>query len=449
MNLVFVGAGGSAAVNPNQYPTTVEFFKRLPGDITQEPLFVYIREFLEARKGQKPIDIEEVLWNLDEFQDYCKVSCDTETIAGWVMAHRINQLTGAPADLSHLRNGMHTLGETQIKNLKDKINALVYNFYAEPPSNDELADWVRLLKGLAERDSIIEIFTTNYDMVLEHAIGLAQINVETGRSFDGIQTRLDTTLWDTSGEPIENKYGRLTKLHGSVDWQHQNGDIVAGNSNFTGNHQKHLILYPGYKGEPDIEPFRKFHEHLKAVVRKTDAAIFVGFSFRDEYINTILLNLPSEVPKLVINKADQLPTGPFLTGCTHFKDGLTAESVESCIWNLSPKSYFNQGNDKYESGDSQGAVADYDKAIQLAPQFADAYYNRGHAKRDLGDFQDAIVDYDEVIKLNSQDAPAYSARAFAKYKLGDTTGSQEDGVKAKELDPNLDDMVPGPRKSNR
>ena len=78
MILVFVGAGGSAAVNPDQYPTTVEFFKRLPGDITQEPLFVCIREFLEARKGGKEIDIEEVLWNLDEFRDYCQASYDTD-----------------------------------------------------------------------------------------------------------------------------------------------------------------------------------------------------------------------------------------------------------------------------------------------------------------------------------------------------------------------------------
>ena len=160
-------------------------------------------------------------------------------------------------------------------------------------------------------------------------------------------------------------------------------------------------------------------------------------------------HLPPEIPKFVINKEDQLPAAPFLTRCTHFNDGLTAESVESCIWHLSPQSIFNQGYDRYESGDYQGAVADYDKTIQLDPQFANAYYNRGHAKRDLGDFQGAILDYDEVIKLNPQDAPAYSARAFAKYKLGDTAGAKEDGVKAKELDPSLDDIVQGPRKNSR
>ncbi len=35
MILVFVGAGGSATVDPKQYPTTVEFFSRLPDNITK------------------------------------------------------------------------------------------------------------------------------------------------------------------------------------------------------------------------------------------------------------------------------------------------------------------------------------------------------------------------------------------------------------------------------
>ena len=217
MILVFAGAGGSAAVNPDQYPTTVEFFKRLPGDITQEPLFVKIREFLEAQKGQgQPIDIEEVLWNLDELRDYFKASCDTNAIPGWIMANqRINQLIGSP-DLSNILNGMRQLEENQIKILKGKINALVYDFYAQHPSDDELTDWVQLLKGLAKHHSVIEIFTTNYDVVLERAIDLAQINVKTGRIPDSVQMRLDTTFWETPGEPIENKYGRLVSVQGAL-----------------------------------------------------------------------------------------------------------------------------------------------------------------------------------------------------------------------------------------
>lgn len=136
MMLVFAGAGGSAAVNSDQYPTTVEFFNRLPDEISQDPLFTQVREFLDARKGGQPIDIEEILWNLDELRDYFRASCDANAISGWMITNqRVNQLIGAlDLDLSDLLNGMRQLEQNQIRLLKDKINALVYDFYGQHPS---------------------------------------------------------------------------------------------------------------------------------------------------------------------------------------------------------------------------------------------------------------------------------------------------------------------------
>ena len=86
MILVFVGAGGSAAVDPEQYPTTVEFFNRLPEGITQDPLFILVGEFLRTQKEDgRSIDIEEVLWGLDKLQEYFSLSRDSNTLEGWMM----------------------------------------------------------------------------------------------------------------------------------------------------------------------------------------------------------------------------------------------------------------------------------------------------------------------------------------------------------------------------
>ncbi|MCY4387727.1 MAG: SIR2 family protein [Desulfurellaceae bacterium] len=336
MILVFVGAGGSAAVDPEQYPTTVEFFERLPDDITGDGLFIKIREFLRHKKGEEPIDIEEVLWNLDELQGYFQASLNANNMAGWIMAgNRIKQLIGNAPDLTHLLSGMVNL-EAQILTLKNKINAQVYNFYATPPDPEKLSNWVRLLKGLEEVDPAIQIFTTNYDLVLETVIKEAEIKVKTGRSSNDIQMRLDIACWDHP-HALTDDMGRLTKLHGSVDWQRHNEDIIVGNPNFTGNHQNHLILYPGYKEEFDQEPFIKFHDHLDEVVFKTDVAIFIGFAFRDDEINDTLSYLPSESRKYVINKDDSLPDLPFFNGCEHFNGGFTAEAVEACLRSLRPQ----------------------------------------------------------------------------------------------------------------
>ncbi len=384
MILVFVGAGGSAAVDREQYPTTVEFFNRLPDGITRNNLFAQVREFLEAQKGGEPIDIEEVLWNLDELRDYLQASRDPEAVAGWMMSgNRISQLIGGP-DLSPFLRGLPGL-EDRIQNLKSEINTQVYQFYAKAPDPKKLRDWIQLLRGLAESDSNIEIFTTNYDRVLERVIGEAEINVEIGLKPNPDQMALDMTLWDSSGQPLNNNRGRLTKLHGSVNWQRSAEGIVASNPIFTGDHQNHSILYPGYKGEPDQEPFIKFHEHLRAVVQKANIAIFVGFAFRDDYINDILSALPPEIPTYVINRDESLPSLPFTNAYKHFNEGFTAGAATACLESLQP---------------SLGmTIADYDKAIELHPQNAIFYRNRGIAKRALGD-PEAEEDLAKAIEID-------------------------------------------------
>jgi tetratricopeptide (TPR) repeat protein len=40
----------------------------------------------------------------------------------------------------------------------------------------------------------------------------------------------------------------------------------------------------------------------------------------------------------------------------------------------------HRGYAKKRLGDKKGAIADYTKAIELNPQYADAYYSRGNAK---------------------------------------------------------------------
>ena len=45
--------------------------------------------------------------------------------------------------------------------------------------------------------------------------------------------------------------------------------------------------------------------------------------------------------------------------------------------------------------DFDRAIEDYDKTIELKPNYADAYYNRGVVRYKKGDFDRAIEDYDK------------------------------------------------------
>ncbi len=99
--------------------------------------------------------------------------------------------------------------------------------------------------------------------------------------------------------------------------------------------------------------------------------------------------------------------------------------------------YHNRGLAKANLGDKQGAIADYDRAIKINPNFAVVYLNRGAIKLDLGDKQGAIADYDRAIKINPNLALAYIDRGFVKAALGDKQGAIADYDRAINIKPNL------------
>ena len=53
-------------------------------------------------------------------------------------------------------------------------------------------------------------------------------------------------------------------------------------------------------------------------------------------------------------------------------------------------------------------MQDYDKAIQLKPDYAEAYSNRGNALKDLGRLDEALQNYDKAIQLKPDSLEAYS-----------------------------------------
>ena len=47
-----------------------------------------------------------------------------------------------------------------------------------------------------------------------------------------------------------------------------------------------------------------------------------------------------------------------------------------------------------------GAIADFNHAIQLSPQFVQAYINLGSAKANSGDLDEAITDFNQAVRLD-------------------------------------------------
>lgn len=96
-----------------------------------------------------------------------------------------------------------------------------------------------------------------------------------------------------------------------------------------------------------------------------------------------------------------------------------------------------QAGDKFKKRDFQGAIAAFNQAIQLKPDYARAYYGRGAAHSMLNDYRGAIRDYTQAISLDPNYARAYALRGVARSIEEDDQGAIEDINQSLRLDPSF------------
>ncbi|MCF0186456.1 MAG: tetratricopeptide repeat protein, partial [Bacteroidaceae bacterium] len=80
-----------------------------------------------------------------------------------------------------------------------------------------------------------------------------------------------------------------------------------------------------------------------------------------------------------------------------------------------------------------GIRQDFDKAIQLAPDFVYAYYNRGNLSMESKDYRAALMDYDKALSMDKELAEAYYNRGLCHLEMGKKSEGIADLSKAGEL----------------
>ena len=90
-----------------------------------------------------------------------------------------------------------------------------------------------------------------------------------------------------------------------------------------------------------------------------------------------------------------------------------------------------------QNRDFKTAIAFYDKAIALRPDYGNAYNNRGCLYVHIGEVDRGIKDFDKAIALNPKDAMAYANRGIAHGKKKNQEASKADLDKARALDPKV------------
>lgn len=100
-----------------------------------------------------------------------------------------------------------------------------------------------------------------------------------------------------------------------------------------------------------------------------------------------------------------------------------------------PVALFFEGNKCHIQNDPEGAIARYQKAVQLNPGFAEAYYNMGNAFQDLEMADQAIDAYRKVLDLDPANVNVYNNMGIILQESGDRSAALQCFQKALDLEP--------------
>lgn len=150
---------------------------------------------------------------------------------------------------------------------------------AEQNAFTELAAWI----GGTERAHPVEVFTPNYDLLIEEALERAEIPF-----FDGF-TGSHEPFFDPASiarNDLPSRWARVWKLHGSIGWRESGESVVrAGGRNATG------LIYPDHLKYDHIQklPFTALFDRLRAFLLHPDTLLVsCGLSYADAHIAAVI-----------------------------------------------------------------------------------------------------------------------------------------------------------------
>lgn len=199
-------------------------------------------------------------------------------------------------------------------------------------STTNLSSHEMLIRKLANRDSRQErltLFTTNYDLALESALGNSRFMAIDGfgygsvARFSGTNFQQDIVLRGGRGElELAPNVVRLLKLHGSVDWDERPEGVYRNPSP-----ANPVLIYPSankYR-QSYRQPYLEAMARLQACLRQPETSLItIGFGFNDDHVTQPIVDALMGEPtlRLLVVAPDVLTSSG--TVLTRFREAATA-----------------------------------------------------------------------------------------------------------------------------
>ncbi len=160
------------------------------------------------------------------------------------------------------------------------------------------------LAGISERRKSVNLFTTNYDTLLEDALSLNKVPYWDGFTGGAVAFR---SLSYGDDIPAKGYRANIIKLHGSIDWYMcEKGHVWRVRENDTyPSKENRVLIYPqatkyiATQQDPFSTQFDLFRKALHS--KTSNVLIACGYSFGDEHINNeIEFSMSKESSKTVL-----------------------------------------------------------------------------------------------------------------------------------------------------
>lgn len=205
-------------------------------------------------------------------------------------------------------------GGTIAKNLDAQICRTIRDIIQKTDKKDAIphkifSQWLKALHS--SRISPVEIFTLNYDLIIEEA--MEEMGVP---FFDGF---IGSSRPFFAPESVEIELGeannlfyppigwtRLWKLHGSINWysiQKGSETIISRNSFQNDGEREELMIFPSREKYSQSRklPFLTYQDRLRKFLAKGETLLIIcGYSFSDQHINEILFQGLRSNPRLSV-----------------------------------------------------------------------------------------------------------------------------------------------------
>lgn len=199
--------------------------------------------------------------------------------------------------LSHIRTLQDIVGDGEFDGMNKQTltdldlaicSAVTEQVGKRLPSSDSpyhrLASWV---SGIP-REHAVEIFTTNYDLLMEQAFEEKQVPF-----FDGFvgSSRPFFDLTAIERDKLPSRWAKLWKIHGSINWFKSDEDVVERLLGMDSKAQQ--MIFPSHLkySQSRRMPYLAMLDQLRNVIlQEQNVVITCGYSFCDEHINDVILN---------------------------------------------------------------------------------------------------------------------------------------------------------------